>query len=473
MKQAMSAARWAILLILFSAVLGWILFEIAIFVDVLVDTSAAALNPDSADSLYGLEAVQVFRPSKYILFAAIAVFAVGALMAQKSLLRLRVNSGDSISLAKAGHEFANTALIISLAIAAWAALAVFLDSFFATSNADVNVSLRLLNTYLPIVLYTVLVVTVILTAFVFRARRVPSPATQTELPSQVEDEPRGAQRNVGLSFAIPIVAVAIALIFGLIVFDLTQTAIQVWIWVIIQSVIAAGIISGTVLAQRAITSFRNVPAKPSGASIGAKNLNFVLSVIFAAVLSLMSLGYGVSAIEQLRVSPGLTLSVYSNQAKVAPMPSDGLILDELFIMVNGTDLQRNSAVSVTISDAHSASEVDVIAESADRDGNFWAEEPFDTSLEAGEYVLSLNAVSADGSILERSLPFIVTEERTSTWPDGVDTYSQDPQGTKVLPISLSWVLSDLLPALLLLILAATVIYRTLRTRNLPHDQAAS
>lgn len=477
MKTENRTVTWAIWLILLSAVCGWILFEIGIFTDLMVDSDVIT-SSDSSTAPYGPDAVQRLRPSKYLLFAAIAVFGIGSLIAQKRLVRVRSQAQHPIPLAKAGQEFANTAIIISLSMAAWAAIAVFMESFFEYANADVSIALRLLNTYLPIILYTALVVSVLLAAFVFRKHQpaIPDKNRDQQLPhtgAHTGEDPARVQRNVGLSFAIPIVSVAVALIFGLIVFDLTQTALQVWIWVIIQLVIGGGIIVGALLAQKAIDAYRRIGSQPAGASIGAKNLNFVLSIIFAAVLSFMSLIYGVTAIEQLRVQPGLSLSVYANEAKEAVSSGDSLDLSALTILVSGTDLERNSGVSVSVEsvDASSdGSEIEIISGEADRDGNFWAEQSFDESLNEGEYVLTLAAVSADGSALERDLRFTVISGDGSEWPNGTDAYAQDAEGVRVMPVTLGWVLSDLLPALLLLKLAALVIYVTLRIRNAPHEK---
>lgn len=478
MKMQIRSVTSAIWLILVSALVGWILFEFAVYSDLLVDSALAEASQSSV-APFGPDAVQVFRPSKYLLFTAIAVFGIGALIAQKRLIHIRAQKDNRIDLSRAGNEFANTAVIIALALAVWAALSVFLESFFEHGNAEVSVSLRLFNTYLPIILYTILVVSVLLSAFVFRQRVEPQKSEPALRPAEVKeapvlDEPANVQRTIGLAFAIPIVAVAVALIFGLIVFDLTQTAIQVWIWVIIQIGIGGGIIAGTLFAQKAIAPYREHDVKPVGASIGAKNLNFVLSIIFAAVLSLMSLIYGLAAIEQLRVAPGLSMSVYSNQAKEVVNPEDELDLDQLFLLANGSDLRRNSAVTITLqSDADSVAEpTQLVVGDADREGTYWVEQPISASLGEGKYTLSISAMSADGVQLEQQLTFVVTDHRTSMWPEGTDTYAQDGQNVRVMPISIGWILSDLLPALLLLVLSTTSIYVTLRIRNSSHVKVA-
>jgi hypothetical protein len=69
--------------------------------------------------------------------------------------------------------------------------------------------------------------------------------------------------------------------------------------VIIQSVIAFGIIAGTRYSMKAIRSVSGSHSGVSGA-VGALNLNFVLSIIFGAIVTLMSFTMGFAAIDQLK-----------------------------------------------------------------------------------------------------------------------------------------------------------------------------
>ena len=140
---------------------------------------------------------------------------------------------------------------------------------------------------------TALVVTVLLLAFVFRDDK-----TEDRSASKKGLDPR--QKALGLGYAIPIIAAAIAVIFGLVVYDVTGTSLEAWVWVIIQVIIAAGIILGTHYARMAKAE-KPAPAKPRTAwASGAWNLNFVLSIVFGAVVSVMAFVFGIGSFEELR-----------------------------------------------------------------------------------------------------------------------------------------------------------------------------
>ena len=99
-------------------------------------------------------------------------------------------------------------------------------------------------TLLAIVLATGLVVYVLLAAFVFRHDE----STNTDGVKQKMSE---AQKALGLGYAVPILATAVAIIFGLGVYDVTRTNLQVWVWVIIIAIVAAGVVWGTRFAAKA------------------------------------------------------------------------------------------------------------------------------------------------------------------------------------------------------------------------------
>jgi hypothetical protein len=483
MFASRNSAKSALRVVLFSAVIGWSFFLLANYADYVLE---ATLSPEE---LFGSEAFGLIRPSKYLIFAAITAFALGSLLAMKKLQRLRSNA-DSSQLAAPALKFATTAVIISLVVSAWAAIGVFLESFFDGSGG-VDISTRVLNSYLPIVLYTGLAITVLLAAFVFNRHGTPEAKTKTEptnrtkaAPHQTEpaqinarvgqghpdphpeaSAPLGnssAQRALALAYTVPIVAVAVALIFGLIVYDLTQTALEVWIWVLIQSFIAAGIIVGVFFASQSMRTTEGPGTQPPGVNVGAKNLNFVLSIIFSAILALMSLGYGVSAIEQLRVQPSISISAYPDQT-VSIDSADSAELDDpktIIVMANGFDLQRSSAAEVLLEPGA----VRVLSAEADRDGFLSAEADFPSGIDAGDYSLTLRAMNVDGTDLTIAIDAIVGADGNVSFPEGNDAYSAAVAAT-MIPVSLGWVVSDLLPALLLLLLAATAMYVTLTVRN--------
>jgi len=143
------------------------------------------------------------------------------------------------------------------------------------------------------VLHTALVVTILLLAFVLRK--------DTSDASGAEQKGLSArQKALGLGYAIPIIAAAIAVIFGLVVYDVTGTTLEAWVWVIIQVIIAAGIILGTRYARLAKAEKPSPPKPRTAWASGAWNLNFVLSIVFGAVVSVMAFVFGFSSFEELR-----------------------------------------------------------------------------------------------------------------------------------------------------------------------------
>jgi hypothetical protein len=102
---------------------------------------------------------------------------------------------------------------------------------------------------------------------------------------------------------VPIIFTAIAIIFGLVVYDVTRTDLQVWVWVIIQVIIVSGILLGTRFSTKAKSAKAAPPRTRATLAAGAANLNFVLSIVFGVTVSIMSFGFGAAGIEKLRVYP--------------------------------------------------------------------------------------------------------------------------------------------------------------------------
>lgn len=459
MSASRRRARWALVTVLFSAVVAWCLYVAGAYSDVLVESGR------SADELYGPTAAEVFYPSRYLIFAAIAVFGCGALIGKRRMQRERADSEEAPSaLVNAVHDFSGTAVIITLILATLAAVSVFLDGFFSAPG-DINPVLRVFNLYLPIVLYTALAVTAILAGFVLGRYQRPAEAPQPTppAPAPAGDPLRAhadAQRSLALAYATPIVSVAVALIFGLIVYDVNQTALEVWIWVIVQAFIAAGVIGGTYFARKGIDAQSGPGGRPGGASVAAKNLNLVLSIIFAGAVTLMSLGFGSTAVEQLRVQPFLSLNAYTDTSKEFPDPSQPTTIDSVTLQLNGSDLQRASAATVSLRPGDAT----VVEATADRDGYLFAEGTLPDGVAAGAYTLSAEAMSSDGSTLRLALEVTVTEQGEVAFPRGTDAYSSQ-EAAHVIAVSASWFIGDLIPALVLLLLAAAAIYATLILRN--------
>lgn len=239
---------------------------------------------------------EIFQVAPYLFLLGIAAVAVASLLAQGLAIRAREESKDSSSLARAAQRFSTLGIIIGLAGGAIFAIGSFLGAFNAYAGRADNVGLRIASVYIPIILATGLVVYVLLAAFVFRH-------DETSNTDGAKRKMSEAQKALGLGYAVPILATAVAIIFGLGVYDVTRTNLQVWVWVIIIAIVAAGVVFGTRFAAKAKLA-KQAPPKPRTAlAAGASNLNLVLSIIFGSVVTIMAFTFGADAIAKLQTWP--------------------------------------------------------------------------------------------------------------------------------------------------------------------------
>jgi len=273
---------------LFALIFTWLSFMVAIYIGI---RNPQIRYTDQGQTIYPDPYVQM---QTYVFLLGISVFALVALWSLRKAVSLRV--AKETSLARASHRFNNLAVILSLLAGAIFAIGNFLGAWTSYDPTYEPVTIRLLNVYVPIILATALVVLVLLFAFVFR-RDAP------DIPEGEKDEDRvKLQRAVGLAYASPIIGTAIAIIFGLTVYDITKTDLDTWIWVIIQVIIATSIIVGTRFAASARKA-RPLPPRERRAGVAAVSLNFVLSIIFGAVVLIMSFTLGAQAVDSLLYWP--------------------------------------------------------------------------------------------------------------------------------------------------------------------------
>lgn len=445
-------ANRALFLALGAAALAWLLFLAGQYVGLLLD----------ADSSWEYGDPERLRPSEYFTVAAVAVLGLGALIAKRRLARLRSSSAPRSALVEPVSRFSTILLIVAAVLAAWAVFVIFMSGFFA-GDQQTEPLVRLLNVYAPIVLYTALVVTLILAGFVFlppvaaeaRAEPVPSDAL-----AETGSERSRSQRATALAYAVPIVAAAIALLLGLIVYDFTRTALQVWIWVIIVAIVGFGVLVGSLLSHRGPASGEPVP----GVVVGARTLNFVLSILFAVSVTGMSLGYGMSAVQALNVSPSLSLSAYSESEKFGD--AAGVEMTDPQLSLWGSDLERGSEATVAVEPGGET----VISARVDRQKWLNGEGRLPESLSSGDYELVAHATASDGAPVEVSLPFSVDDDGSVRFPEGSVADSQ-LEKSRLLPITGGWVLEEGLPAGVLLALGITLVAATLTSRN--RDRSAN
>ena len=266
---------------------GWKFFMFAIYAGLFVYPIYDAQGMYQGDE-------QIIRPSTYLFLSGIVIFGLLALYGQRLALRARALAGVDDSLARAAHRFTNFTVIVALATGAFFAIGNFLGAFNTYIDREENLTVRLFDVYIPILLATGLVVYILLRAFVFRKQVV---------KGAKKERMSDSEKALGLGYAVPIIATAIAIIFGLAVYDVTRTDLEVWVWVIIQVIIVSGILLGTRFSTKAKSAKEAPPRTRATLAAGAANLNFVLSIVFGVTVSIMSFGFGAAGIEKLRVYP--------------------------------------------------------------------------------------------------------------------------------------------------------------------------
>ena len=285
--KKLNLVQKAIALPLLGEIWGWLFFVAAIY------ANQAQNPPYRQTAVYTPDSVTEYvHIATYLFLIAIAGFSVAALAGQRLAIAARADLGEANGLARAAHRFANLSVVLALAFGAIYAIGNFMGAFgYGASNAQ-NILIRLADVYLPIVLATALVVFVILRAFVFGGGQ----------HNEGEKDKRGltdAQKALGLGYALPIITTAFAIIFGLIVYDVTKTMLQVWVWVLIQIIVVAGVVQGTRFAAKAKMGVIRPPKERRVLAAGAAALNFVLSVVFGGVVSIMAFSYGAAAVNKL------------------------------------------------------------------------------------------------------------------------------------------------------------------------------
>jgi hypothetical protein len=280
-------AKQAIITPLIGLVVGWTLFMFAIYSDLYV------FPIYDSEGMY-LGETQIVQISTYLYLVGIVVFGLLALRGQQISLHARELAGLDAPLPRAAHRLTNLTVVISLVGGSIYAIGNFLNAFNSFGQENVNLLVRLFDVYVPIVFATILVIYILLRAFVYRKQTV----KQTKKQGMSDSE-----KALGLGYAIPILFTAVAIIFGLVVYDITRTDLQVWVWVVIQVIIALGILLGTRFSSKAKAAKAAPPRVRQTLAAGAANLNFVLSIVFGATVSIMSFTFGAGAIESLRIWP--------------------------------------------------------------------------------------------------------------------------------------------------------------------------
>lgn len=238
---------------------------------------------------------QIVGPNQsvYIFFLALAVAAVSSLVAQGWAIKAHQDA-DGSGIERAAHRFTNLALVLSLGALVIFVFGNFMGSF--NSSQDIPLVKNLLLVYIPILLATALVIYVILKAFVFQHGGV---RNKDEAKPKMSEQ----QRALALGYAIPILTTAFAIILGLAIYQVTRTNLQIWVWVVIIAIVGYGIIMGTYFAGKARASKPTAHKPKTALAAGAASLNFVLSVVFGGVVSIMAFIFGSAAMSKLQQWP--------------------------------------------------------------------------------------------------------------------------------------------------------------------------
>ena len=240
----------------------------------------------------GYPTVVPVKVSTYVVLAGLAIASGLALIGFKLADAEHLKSETPI--VRATYRFTGLTIVLALAFDVIFAFTTFIDSLNSSGvyyRTPPTVWERFLGVYLPIILVAGLIVYVLLQATLFRKS---SPVQGTETKGMSE-----TQKALAIGYALPIIGTAIAVIIGIAVFDAQRTSIQGWTWVLILLLVGSSIVFGTRSAAKAKLAKPVVRAPRVVGAAGAVTLNYVLSVVFAAVVSIMSFTFGVSAINGL------------------------------------------------------------------------------------------------------------------------------------------------------------------------------
>ncbi len=270
--------RLGLVLPLVALTLAWIATIVAAFIDLPYSTGKSAPS---------------VRLSTYVVLAGLTAASLLVLWGFK-LIDAEHHKNDSIPVVRATYRFAGLMIVISLAFDVIFAFATFIASFNQNGVfvGSVPTALdRFLGVYLPIIIVAGLIVFVLLQSLLFRKS---SPDADSSSAGMTP-----TQKALAIGYALPIVGTALAVIIGLVVYDAQRTSLQGWTWVLILLLVGASIVLGTRFAGKAKSAVPVVRAPRVVGAAGAVTLNYVLSLVFAGVVSIMSFTFGQTAVSSL------------------------------------------------------------------------------------------------------------------------------------------------------------------------------
>lgn len=231
------------------------------------------------------------KASTYTVLAGLALASGLVLWGFKSVDKEHAVS--EIPIVRAIYRFAGLMVVLALVFDAVFAFATFIGSFDLgmASGVQTTVAGRFLGVYLPIILDAVLVVFVLLQATLWRKSSAVEGGAQAGMSS--------TQKALAIGYALPILGTALAIIIGLMVYDIQKSSLETWTWVVIQLIIGTSIVFGTKFAAKARSAKPVVRAPSVAGAAGAVTLNYVLSLVFAGAVSVMSFAFATAAVSSL------------------------------------------------------------------------------------------------------------------------------------------------------------------------------
>jgi MFS family permease len=299
--------RINILLPLLGVTVAWVATVLAAYLDLGINQG------------YGNSPFVEVRPSTYVVLAGLVIGSLLALWGFKRADAAHAQD-DKTPLIRAEYRFTALLIILGMVFLAIFAISTFMNSF-AVYNPQPTVIGRIFGVYLPIVLAAGAVVFVLLQATLYRKT---SPVEGTE-----DKGLSATQKALAIGYAVPIIGTALAIIIGLIVYDTQNQRLETWAWVVIQLIIGGSIFLGTRSAAKARSAKPVVkPPRVAGAA-GAVTLNYVLSLVFAGTVSIMSFGFATTAVNQLFTYPYCGETPESCVGEISPVTAQWWFNDML------------------------------------------------------------------------------------------------------------------------------------------------
>lgn len=274
--------RLGLVLPLVGLTVAWVSMMVASFMDLGANYYTSTGYPDPAG----------VKVSTYVVLLGLAITSGLALWGFKLADAEHLKS--ETPLVRATFRFTGLTIVLALAFDVIFAFTTFISSFNSNgvfNGAPPTLLERFLGVYLPIILVAGLIVFVLLQATLFRKS---STVKGTETKGMSE-----TQKALAIGYALPIIGTAVAVIIGIAVFDAQRTSLQTWTWFVILLVVGTSIVFGTRFAAKAKLAKPVVRAPRVVGAAGAVTLNYVLSVVFAGVVSIMSFALGSGAVSGL------------------------------------------------------------------------------------------------------------------------------------------------------------------------------